>query len=53
MQDCGPLRRQRWGGRGHGRCKSTSPADMGESPAEAVVAMMGDPGDDAVETTSF
>ena len=27
--------------------------NMGESPAEAVVAMMGDPGDDAVETTSF
>ena len=30
-----------------------SPADMDESPAEAVLAMVGDPGDDAVETTSF
>ena len=43
----------RCGGRGHERCKSASPADMDESLAEAVLAMMGDPGDDAVETTSF
>ena len=44
---------ERWGERGHERCKSASPADMDESLAETVLAMMGDPGDDAVETTSF
>ena len=41
------------GGRGHESSKCASPADMDESPAEDVLAMVEDPGDDAVETTSF
>ena len=44
---------ERCGGRGHESSKCASPADMDESPAEAVLAMVEDPGDDAVETTSF
>ena len=44
---------ERCGGRGHESSKCVSPADMEESPAEAVIAVVGDHGDDAVETTSF
>ena len=44
---------ERCSGRGHESSKCASPADMDESPAEGVLAMVGDPGDDAVETTSF
>ena len=44
---------ERCRGRGHERSKCASPADRDESPAEAVLAMVEDPGDDAVETTSF
>ena len=44
---------ERCGGRGHESSKCASPADMDGSPAEAVLAMVGDPGDDAVETTAF
>ena len=44
---------ERCRGRGHESSKCASPADMDESPAEAVLAMVGDPRDDAVETTSF
>ena len=44
---------ERCGGRRHEISKCASPADMDESPAEAVLAMVEDPGDNAVETTSF
>ena len=44
---------ERCGGRGHESSECASPADTDESPAEGVLAMMEDPGDDAVETTSF
>ena len=44
---------EKCGGRGHEISKCASPADMDESPAEAVLAMVEDSGDDAVETTSF
>ena len=33
--------------------KCASPADMDESPVDAVFITVWDPGDDAVETTSF
>ena len=44
---------ERCGGRGHVSSTCASPADMDESPAEAVLAMVEDPGDYAVETTSL
>ena len=43
----------RCGGGGHESSKTASPADTDESPAEAVLATVEDPEDDAVETTSF
>ena len=39
---------ERCGRRGHESKKCASPVDMDESPAEAVLAMVGDPGDDDV-----
>ena len=50
---CTAKLRERCGGRGHESSRCASPADIDESLAEAVLAMMGDPGDDAPETTSF
>ena len=45
---------QRCGGRGHKSSKCASLADVENgSPAETMFAMVGDPGDDAEETTSF
>ena len=44
---------ERCRGRGHERSKCASPADRDESPAEAVLAMVEDPGDDVVETAPF
>ena len=44
---------ERCGGRGHESSKCASPAGIDESPAEGVLAMVEDPGDNAVETTSF
>ena len=44
---------ERCGGRGHESNKCASPADMDVSPEDAVLAVVGDPGDGAVETTSF
>ena len=44
---------ERCGGRGHESSKCASPADMDVSPEDAVLAVVGDPGDGAVETTSF
>ena len=41
------------GGRRYESSKRASPADMDGSPAEGVFAMVGDPREDAVETTSF
>ena len=44
---------ERCGGRGHESSKCASPADMDVSPEDAVLAVVGDPGDGSVETTSF
>ena len=43
----------RCGGRGDEVNKCASPADIDEPPAEAILAMVGDPGDDAVKTKAF
>ena len=60
MQDCWTLQRsctattcERCSGRGHLIDKCASPADMDESPARAVVAMVQDLEDDAMEATAF
>ena len=52
-QDCTATTCERCGGRGHQIDKCASPADMDESPMEAVLAMVEDLEDDAVEATAF
>ena len=44
---------ERCGGRRYDSSKFASPANMDESPADAVLAIVGGPGDDAMETMSF
>ena len=51
--NCTPKLYERCGGRGHEIIKCASPAGMDESPPEAVLVTLEDPGDDAVKTTSF